>query len=188
MRLLLPVCLLWGAAVHGATVYKTVDENGVVSFSDAPPEDETAAETLQIDVPAAQSPDEYLENLEAMRETTDRMAADRREREKHRAELREIQEKSAATPLPSEPGPGYTDYTTYYPAYPVYRPRPGYPPWRPGHRPGPTHPIARPPVHPVYPGSGSANSQLMRPIVSPQNQGGSNAQLKRPITSSRRDK
>lgn len=187
MRLLWPVALLWCTAIHGATVYKTVDENGVVSFSDAPPEDETATETLEIDVPVAQSPDDYLENLEAMRETTDRMAADRREREKHRAELRERQEQNKVVPLPSQPTQGYSDYTTYYPTYPVYRPRPGYPPWRPGHRPKPTHPIARPPVHPAYPGRGSANSQLMRPLVSPQNQGTANAQLKRPITSSRRD-
>lgn len=187
MHRLLPAFLLWGATVYGATVYKTVDENGVVSFSDAPPEDGAAAETLRIDVPAAQSPDDYLKNLEAMRETTDRMAEDRREREKHRAELREIQEKRDVPPPSAGPGSGLTDYTTFYPAYPVYRPRPGFPPWRPGYRPRPEHPIARPPRHPSWPGDSATNSQLMRPLVSPQSHGASNAQLKRPITSSRRD-
>ncbi len=187
MRLLLPVLLLWGSAVYSATVYRTVDENGVVSFSDTPPEGDTAAEALQIDVPAAQSPDTYLDNLEAMRETTDRMAQDRREREKHRAELRKMRAAGQPEPLPLPVSQGYSGYTSYYPAYPVYRPRPGIPPWRPGHRPGPEHPIARPPLYSGPGVYGSSNSQLMRPIVSSPHRGASNAQLQRPMVSAPRD-
>lgn len=143
-------------------VYKTVDENGVVSFSDTPPADEQEVEVLQIDAPPAQAPEDHLEQLNAMRETTDRMAADRREREKHRAELREINARSqqAAEPQVVE----YRNTTDYWPVYgaPVYG-HPGRPPYRPGYRPKPEHPIARPPVRPAAPGG--SNSQLMRPIL-----------------------
>ena len=74
------LCLL--ACMHGvaATVYKSVDENGVVTFSDTPPDTDTAEE-VQINVQEGLSPEESAARLEEMRETTDRMAADRCERE-----------------------------------------------------------------------------------------------------------
>jgi hypothetical protein len=154
------------ALAQGTTVYRHVDENGVVTFSDTPPVGEQDAETLNIATPAAQDPDAYLENLDAMRETTDRMAADRREREKHRAEMREINE--SKQPSQGSQVVEYREYSDYWPVYggPVYGGG-GRPPWRPGYRPKPEHPIARPPYRPspqgIQPGS---NSQLMRPILS----------------------
>ena len=94
------------------------------------------------------APASAQEQLEAMRETTDRMVADRQQREKHRAELRQLQaEKTRQTQVIEYSEP--TDYSYsrsgvysgYYP-YPVYRPGAG-------HRPRP--PIARPPMRPRPP-------------------------------------
>lgn len=170
-QVLLAVCLVAAGTVamgQGTTVYRHVDENGVVTFSDTPPAGEQAAETVNIVTPAAQDPDAYLDNLDAMRETTDRMAADRREREKHRAELREINERSQ--PPQDSRVVEYREYSDYWPVYggPVYT-HPGRPPWRPGYRPRPEHPIARPPYRPAPPGiQPGPNSQLMRPILSNQ--------------------
>jgi len=158
--LVLPLC---SAVAMSATVYKTRDDNGVVSYSDQPPAEGEQAEVLKIDASTPQSPDEYLERLDDMRETTDRMAADRREREKHRAELREIQARKESYQESSQQG--YTGYNDYVPVYSgSYRHR-GRPPYRPGYRPRPVHPIARPPLR--HPGtSHSTNAQLMRPMVS----------------------
>ena len=92
MRIVFLIPLLFIIAVNASgqeTVYRTVNEQGVVSFSDTPPAGDEAVEKVQIDVATPQAPDEYLERLEAMRETTDRMAQDRREREQHRASLRQ---------------------------------------------------------------------------------------------------
>lgn len=176
--------LIGSAMAHGqATVYKTVDENGVVSFSDTPPGDPAQAEKLQINAPPPSSTGEYQQNLEDMRETTDRMAADRREREKHRAEMRELQARTNAYGEPDYSSSGYDDYSyvTGYRGYNRggrYKPgkpwKPGRPPYRPGYKPKPEHPIARPPHRP---GAGQPeefgatrptqnNSQLMRPITS----------------------
>ncbi len=161
----LVIVLCNSAAVYGAeTVYKTVDEQGVVSFSDVPPEDGVKAETLQVQAPAPLG-DEYQENLEAMRETTDRMAADRRERERHQAELRELDARA-------NPPAQTVNYESpdYFPVYGggYYNRRRDY--WY-GGRPKPEHPIARPPLRPrptpAYPMKN--NSQLMRPIVSGNN-------------------
>ena len=157
---------------ESAVVYKSVDEQGVVSFSDVPPENSSAVEQLEINAPQANSTGEYLENLEAMRETTDRMAEDRRAREKHRAEMRELAARTEAYEAASRPQ--VVEVNRYVPGYSsgYYRHgyRPGHPPWRPGHGPKPEHPIIRPPVQPIpqplpsRPTDG--NSQLMRPILS----------------------
>ncbi len=149
------------------TVYKTVDESGAVSFSDTPPAGDTEAETLQINAPPPSSDPTQQANLEAMRETTDRMAEDRREREKHRAEMREIQARNTAGDSNQSNMDDY--YDSYYPIYTGYNNRRYYnhrPPYRPGFRPKPEHPIARPPHRPIPRDTGSNNSQLMRPIVS----------------------
>jgi len=157
--------LLCCTAVSATTVYKTVDENGVVGFSDTPPAIETEAEVLKISTQPAPSPGEHLSNLEAMRETTDRMAADRREREKHRAQLKEIAAKTDGYHNP--PQQNYSDY--YYPIYSRNYPHSGRPPYHPGYRPKPEHPVARPPMLSTgssVRSSNSSNSQLMRPISS----------------------
>ena len=50
--LALLLCSSWASA---ATVYKTVDENGVVSFSDTAPVEEQAIEIIQIDARTPES-------------------------------------------------------------------------------------------------------------------------------------
>ena len=162
MMKFIPVLMLLcsTAGFAATTVYKTVDENGVVSFSDKSPEEgEAEAEVLQINTAKPQTEEGHLANLEAMRETTDRMAADRRERERQRAELKKI---AASKQAPTQV------YTEYYP-YPIYSrsyPHHGRPPFYPGYRPRPEHPIARPPMRRSSGTFSSSNSQLMRPIVS----------------------
>jgi hypothetical protein len=157
------------ALAEPSVVYKTVDEEGVVSFSDTPPKDGAAVERYEVNVPPPQPTGEYLENLEAMRETTDRMAEDRRAREKHRAELRELAARTEAHQAAAEPQ--VIEVNRYLPDYvggyhrPAYRP--GYPPWRPGYGPKPDHPIVRPPMQtlPEATRPTQGNSQLMRPIT-----------------------
>ncbi len=167
---LLLACSSALAQAQGSTVYKTVDENGVVSFSDTPPAGSTDTQTLQVDAPPPQSDGQYQANLEAMRETTDRMADDRREREKHRAEMRELNARTSSYGQSGQPE--VIEYDNYLPSYSSgyyggghYRP--GKPPWRPGYRPKPEHPIARPVPQP-HPGNQrptQGNAQLMRPIT-----------------------
>ena len=163
-RLTPALLLLCSTAGLTATVYKSVDENGVVNFSDTPPPDGVHAEVLQVSPPTPQSPAEHLERLAAMREATDRLAADRREREKHRAELQELRAKTASYRPPAQPR--NTEYASYYPVYSRYYRRSNHPPWRPGYRPTPEHPIAHPPMRTGRGNFGSSNAQLMRPLVS----------------------
>lgn len=161
------LAVLASGAQAQSTVYKTVDENGVVTFSDQPPAEGGPVETLTIDSPATQPTDEYSQNLEAMRETTDRMVEDRRAREKHRAEMRELASRTAQQQQPAYQDPGYADYypTTYTRSYRrEYRP-PWY--WH-GRPPRPEPPVVRPPLRPrpLPQGALENNAQLMRPIVS----------------------
>lgn len=138
------LCSLPGLA---ATVYRSVDENGVVSFSDTRPEVETPVDTLQIDGRAPQVSEAEQQRLKDMRDTTDRMAADRMAREKHRAQMRQLQAKAQPqypAQYPDYYDPVYVGSSGYsrYSRYPVRRP------WRPGYRARPEHPIARPPLRP----------------------------------------
>lgn len=140
-RWLPALALFCSFTVTATTVYKTVDENGVVSFSDAAPDGEAPVETVVIDTQQSQlSPQEQRQRLEDMRETTDRMAADRMAREKHRAEMRKMQ----AQRQPQPTYPQYYEPQVIYSGYSRHRTR------RPGwnHRPRPEHPIARPPYRP----------------------------------------
>ena len=164
---LVALAVLCAPLATAQTVYKTVDESGAVSFSDTPPSDNVEAETLEIRTPPPSSDSQQQANLEAMRETTDRMAEDRREREKHRAEMREIQARTNTETADNGNTRDY--YDDYYPTYTGYNNRRYYnhrPPYRPGVKPKPEHPIARPPMRPTPRDAGSNNSQLMRPIVS----------------------
>ena len=156
--------LLCATAGFSTTVYKTVDEKGVVSFSDIPPAGGLPTEVLQITPTNPQSPEAYLERFEAMRQTTDRMVSERREREKHRAELKEINARTVSL-QPTEPS-GLTPYADYFPVYSRRTRRHGYVPSRPGYRPKPEHPVIRPPLQKLQGVMGSSNAQLMRPLVS----------------------
>jgi hypothetical protein len=123
--------LVLAQAAAATTVYKTVDADGRVSFSDNPPlpaelADAAAAvqgvqimriEVLDYSTPASRPSPLDSARLEAMRETTDRMAADRRERETHRARLRaEAEAARAAANTPRYPT--YDEH--YYSVHPVY--------------------------------------------------------------------
>ena len=148
-----------GHAQDTQTVYRTV-ENGVPSFSDAPPADDRDVETITLNVPAPADDPQLTERLEQMREATDRMAADRRERETQRAALREQQgarerEQAQQSPTVVVANSGY---------WPVYS-RPGRPWLRPPYRP-PPQPLPYPPQPPGWAVMTGGNAQLMRPIVS----------------------
>lgn len=161
MLLLAGVCVTVAMAAQtvAQTVYKSV-EGGVTSFSDEPPISGDS-EVLRIDVQEAANDGLLETRLTEMRETTDRMAADRREREQSRQERVTQQDRQQShAPQPTEQNWGIGQWTSYAPGF---RPRPWHPntPWRPGLRP---LPVATPP--PGWSVMQPGNSQLMRPIVS----------------------
>jgi hypothetical protein len=88
MRMLLFALAASVAAYCGAgTVYKTVDADGKVSFSDQPPPAGTRFDVIDTpDDPAGADADAAAARLQEMRETTERMRADRLEREEQRAQ------------------------------------------------------------------------------------------------------
>jgi hypothetical protein len=157
------VVLIFAATQTNAqTVYKTVNQSGVVSFSDTAPTNDADVETLEISTPAPGNVDEYNKHLQDMRETTDRLVEDRQAREKHRAEMLELQASRQAAQAPVQPAYNYPLYSSSY----SRRYQNTRPPYYPGHRPKPGHPIAYPPLRPsIQPRTGS-NAQLMRPLVS----------------------
>ncbi len=144
--------LLAGPTAMATTVYKTVDEKGRISFSDQPPPAGEAVEVLDYSTPSVTPSEIDTARLQAMRETTDRMAADRREREAHRAKLRT---EAAAARTAANPQPVYADY---YPNRVIVGRRgflgPGYgrPPLLHPRPPTLQPPIARPPAKPGRPG------------------------------------
>ncbi len=139
------LALLCSLPAFTATVYKTIDENGVVSFSDIKPTQEILVETVVIDDRAAAPGGQEQQRLQDMRETTDRMVADRMAREKHRAELRQLEAKKVS----QQPAQVASDYYEDAPMYPDYYNYPIRRPWRPPHHhPRPEHPVAHPPLRP----------------------------------------
>jgi len=169
-RCLLLVALLYSLPGYATTVYKSVDERGVVTFSDSPPEDSTLVEAVEIDVPPAPDGAQAQQRLEDMRETTDRMVADRMAREKHRAEMRELQAKTDAMQAPQ-----YYPEDDYYPtlysggyynyAYPYRRP------YRRGGYVRPEHPISRPPLRPDTSYMDNFPAPHIRPLFTPRTRG-----------------
>ncbi len=125
------------------TVYKSVDENGEVTFSDQPPAGGEQAETLVYDTGEPVSEEEAAARLQRMRETTDRMAADRREREAARSPAPASRPADVPATGQTEPLPAY--YSGYYNYSRRHRPG-ARPPLRP-----PGRPPGRPPTHPVHP-------------------------------------
>lgn len=112
------VTVLAVQATAAATVYRSIDENGVIVFSDTPPEQREEVEILEIETPATAQDGLLTERLQALREATDRLASDRRAREKHRAELRRMQRDmtptSAYSPVPREDAEYRNMYLPYY--------------------------------------------------------------------------
>ena len=158
LLVVLPVVLCAPLLAAPTTVYRSVDAEGTVTFSDQPPAD-GAAEALSIDAPPPADPDILEARLEAMRETTARMATDRRAREQARAERSAARERASGSALEGQPRTPVVRTAPLY-GWPAYRP-----PWRPRPplRPDPVYPPLRPgqSVLPL-----ENNRQLMRPIVS----------------------
>lgn len=131
------ILLLFCLPSAAATIYKSVDEKGRVTFSDQMPVENTLVDVLNYTATAPTLAADDAARLDEMRETTDRMAADRREREESRARLR----KERATPQVV-----LVQQQPYYPLYgrryrrPIVRP--------PIHRP---LPLGQPAIHSQYP-------------------------------------
>lgn len=155
------LAILWCLPGFAATIYKSIDENGVVTFSDTRPADDILVETMVINVQSVPPGGQTQQRLQDMRETTDRLVADRMAREKHRAQLRQIaaqtnaQQAASNVPNRVDSSPIFTGVNSW----PVYRP---WRPWRPGGHWRSDHPSARPPLRPPgiqplpdydYPGS-----------------------------------
>jgi hypothetical protein len=130
IRTLTTLFLLFSLHCTAATIYKSVDAKGRVSFSDQPPVADSLIEVLEYTAAAPTRPAGDAARLAEMRETTDRMAADRREREVHRAQLRSLRTEHQTVHVQQE--------ESYY--YPIYRGRRSY---RPGLR-APHHKPLRP--------------------------------------------
>lgn len=127
IRITLPLLLLglWLAAqtVAQTTVYKVVDSDGNVTYTDTPPAPgDSSVETLQLDVASpAQVPDSQA-LIDQLAATADRLKQDRLDRE----EARKQPQQTTVAPAPAYPAPDYDD--SYYGPYPFY---PGI--HRPGH-------------------------------------------------------
>ena len=129
------------AAAEAQEVYRWVDENGVVNFSDRAPPDAAEAGvstlTLEDSRPAGYDPEQDVFNIEA---TAERTQARREALQQEREALRERQ---ASQPVVVQyPEQSNTGYSWGYPF--------GYPPLGPGGKP-PFRPPQRPPTQPEPP-------------------------------------
>ena len=143
---MLAIALAGAVPALGATVYRTVDAEGRVSFSDTPPPPGSAAEVIEMRDTRAGPDPETAERLEPMRATTDRLREDRLAREQERA-------------LPPAPTyPGYPEQAQEDSARQDETQRwllPYYPPYRLWTADGAHPPRPRPPyVEPKPPPSG----------------------------------
>lgn len=172
MRRLLGLLLLLSASHSlkglATTVYKSTDDSGTVSFSDTRPENAPAVETLEITIPETPAA-EASDLLQEMRKTTDKMAADRRERERHRAEMRQWHAEHVTQQYFPESAGYYGDVTSTYISRGSYYRYPIKHPW--WHRPErPTlHPPLRPPHHKIP--IGNFPAPHIRPLFTPRTRG-----------------
>jgi hypothetical protein len=141
-RVLAIILLLFCLPGTAATIYKSVDARGRVSYSDQPPLESTLVDILEYSETAptlaATLAADNAARLTAMRETTDRMAADRREREASRASIRRERATTQIVVVQQEP--------YYLPVYGRRRYRPIIRP--PQHRP---LPVGQPSIRSQYP-------------------------------------
>jgi hypothetical protein len=119
-RVLGTIFLLFCLPCAAATIYKSMDARGRVTYSDQPPLASTVVEILEYSETAPTLAADDAARLVEMRETTDRMAADRREREASRTRIREQRVTTQIVQVQQEP--------YYYPVYgrrlhrPIFRP------------------------------------------------------------------
>jgi hypothetical protein len=131
---LLFLAIFCAAPAFATEVYRWVDKNGVVNFSQNPPPEKVSGAkmiTLEDDPPPGYDPEEDLYGVEAQAE---RMALLREQMAKKREMERERQLNSATqSPVPYQQPDQY--------GYPIYGQWPYYPGFRPPVKP-------RPPVRP----------------------------------------
>lgn len=148
------------ALADGVVVYKSTGPDGKVSYTDHPPASSPGHTIEVLLLPAGPDDSDWRAarervqaELEASRDITDRMAADRREREEARRQAaREREARTYQEWLRSQSQPGYQavpELVWGWPAY-GYSPgrhpgKPGYPgypgrPDKPGPKPGPRTP------------------------------------------------
>jgi hypothetical protein len=141
------LAVLQPIAAEPAEVYRWVDANGVVNFSDrAPPASAATAGvrtlTLEDSQPAAYDPEQDLFNIRATLERTQALRESLAERREARRDG--SAEQPAAAQYPEQSNTGYPW------GYPY-----GYPPLRPGGKP-PLRPPQRPPPQPEPPDNETA--------------------------------
>lgn len=143
------VCVLaplwaWAAEADTTTVYRSVDANGVVSFSDAPHPSAVPIEVLPPPTPLREEVDranELFEQQLALLEIleTSRHARAKEELEQQQLDLDYVRTEAALQRARDVQAP--QTYTQYFPLYPPY--------WGPGPRPPwPRPPMDRPPPLP----------------------------------------
>lgn len=133
------------ASTDAQQVYRSVDPQGNIIYSDTPPAD--AAQTQSIELPPGPTEEQVKQAQQLTREiqeSADKMAGEREAREKIAAEKRrEEQERQRAAEQDArlarleamQRNQDYWDYGSYYPSYP--------------HRPIIVHPIERPHPKPL---------------------------------------
>ncbi|MGD9660469.1 MAG: DUF4124 domain-containing protein [Porticoccaceae bacterium] len=98
-----------------ATVYKYRNANGAITYSDNPPLHTDDYEIIELQSQQPGDPEAHRQMLDQMTATSDRLQADRRQREKDRQDSAP----SRASPPPYYPQTGEPQ-TSYYPGYPYY--------------------------------------------------------------------
>lgn len=93
-----------------AGVYKYVDSNGTVVFSDLPPGNQQAFEEVKLPYYPPVNPEERRQTMQEIRETSDRLRADRLEREAARETEEEPKAVNRKVRVESEP----RDYPYWY--------------------------------------------------------------------------
>ena len=162
LLLLMPVSMLAPmSSIQAQGVYKSVDADGNVVYSDAPPADATVTE--EVELPPGPSKEEIAEAQQRGRElqaSVDKMVEERQKKEAAQAEKRRQMEERLreqemedrlARPEELERRDQYRDWGAYYyrPYPPIWGGKPDHPdrpgiPGRPD-RPGiPDHPIVNP--------------------------------------------
>lgn len=129
----------WSILSQAQQVYRWVDEQGVVHFSDTAPvgeSGEVSTLTIPDSRPAGYDPQQDVFNIEATRERTQAL------REELQGQREARRERNAAQPVVvQQPEQRNYGFPWDYPyGYPPLRPRPpigpgGKPPWRPPERP-----------------------------------------------------
>lgn len=130
--LLLPIVVtstVIAASAYGQTVYKSVDAEGIVTYSDKPAAEEELLETLKLKTfePSTDSTATSAEHIEQMAKVTARLKQDRQEREAARLAEKELTYQQQSPPLIYKEEYYYSNYP--YRRHHLFRPN------RPSHRP-----------------------------------------------------